>query len=612
MDEVSRTAPPRTFHTCCREMFLEVILRLILYSWEPSGPNGSFNREALSVDISVSYTGLTALRSCNSSTMAGDPMNLYTLLGLSSRQVTEKEVKRAYRNLATRVHPDKGGDPAQFKRIQTAYEVLSNPEKRAEYDATGKITKSVEEDFAESFGGGTFRDRGLHAEQAAETTDISDRIAVFKDDTQSHTAGFEAWMRARGDSATEILTAESMADKFGVQHGSYESVALPGYADVQQVMCGAGGQPADVLKLTSGRLPQALEWGDVLVNIRFAAINPADVYTAKMGGLYGSTKSKVPYIAGHDCIGVVVKVGAGVRDLKEGDSVVPLKSHMGTWRNLAVWKAKDLLNVRSDMPLEYGGMLREMFLAYRLLEDHGKLKPGDCVVLNAANSAIGQVVIQLCKILRLRVVAIVRQTDEVGPWLRELGASAVISDTAAIKTELESMKFFGKPKLALDAVGGSAAARLADALVEVCIFSRTCMCQSSPVLVTCMRPGICSRIWKSAGQDGQSIANVYTHTMTGRRYDLLWLHERQVAGLAMAGVGFQRATRTGLQPASLAVAEHPQGAAHAGCAHKVGQRRTTQNRIYRVRAAGVLRGAGPCAGQRQKHQDLAAHARVES
>ena len=36
-----------------------------------------------------------------------------------------------------------------------------------------------------------FRDRGLHPEQAAETTDISERITVHKDHTQSHTAGFE-------------------------------------------------------------------------------------------------------------------------------------------------------------------------------------------------------------------------------------------------------------------------------------------------------------------------------------------------------------------------------------------------------------------------------------
>jgi hypothetical protein len=61
------------------------------------------------------------------------------------------------------------------------------------------------------------------------------------------------------------------------------------------------------------------------------------------------------------------------------------------------------------------------------------LQAGDCVILNAANSTTGQVVIQLCKILRLRVVAIVRKPEEVGTWLRELGATVVMSDTAPIK-----------------------------------------------------------------------------------------------------------------------------------------------------------------------------------
>ncbi len=54
-----------------------------------------------------------------------------------------------------------------------------------------------------------------------------------------------------------------------------------------------------------------------------------------------------------------------------------MKSHMGTWTSHAVWKAGDLLKIPGDvLPLEYCAMLREMLLAYRLLEDHGNLKVG--------------------------------------------------------------------------------------------------------------------------------------------------------------------------------------------------------------------------------------------
>ena len=45
---------------------------------------------------------------------------------------------QAYRALAKQHHPDKGGDPALFGRIQHAYEVLSDPQKRSVYDTWAK------------------------------------------------------------------------------------------------------------------------------------------------------------------------------------------------------------------------------------------------------------------------------------------------------------------------------------------------------------------------------------------------------------------------------------------------------------------------------------------
>jgi len=53
---------------------------------------------------------------------------LYDELGVSAR-ATDVEIRRAYRNLVTKTHPDRGGDPAAFKRIQQAYEILSDAKK---------------------------------------------------------------------------------------------------------------------------------------------------------------------------------------------------------------------------------------------------------------------------------------------------------------------------------------------------------------------------------------------------------------------------------------------------------------------------------------------------
>lgn len=50
----------------------------------------------------------------------------YTILGIS-RDASEEEVKKAYKKLAMKNHPDKGGDPEQFKRIQNAYERITKP-----------------------------------------------------------------------------------------------------------------------------------------------------------------------------------------------------------------------------------------------------------------------------------------------------------------------------------------------------------------------------------------------------------------------------------------------------------------------------------------------------
>lgn len=75
-----------------------------------------------------------------------------------------KEIKKAYRKLAVKHHPDKGGDEAKFKEISAAYEILSDTDKRAKYDKFG--LEGVSDDspghtsddlFSMFFGGGGSR-----------------------------------------------------------------------------------------------------------------------------------------------------------------------------------------------------------------------------------------------------------------------------------------------------------------------------------------------------------------------------------------------------------------------------------------------------------------------
>jgi DnaJ-class molecular chaperone len=59
--------------------------------------------------------------------------DLYNILGVD-RSANSDDIKRAYRKLAALHHPDRGGDTQKFQEIQSAYDTLSDPQKRSEYD----------------------------------------------------------------------------------------------------------------------------------------------------------------------------------------------------------------------------------------------------------------------------------------------------------------------------------------------------------------------------------------------------------------------------------------------------------------------------------------------
>lgn len=58
----------------------------------------------------------------------------YETLGLTE-SASQDDIKRAYRSLASKNHPDKGGDTAKFQEIQAAYAAIETPEKREQYDS---------------------------------------------------------------------------------------------------------------------------------------------------------------------------------------------------------------------------------------------------------------------------------------------------------------------------------------------------------------------------------------------------------------------------------------------------------------------------------------------
>lgn len=87
-----------------------------------------------------------------------DKKDYYEVLGVS-KNATADEIKKAYRNLVKIHHPDKGGDESLFKEISEAYEVLSDENKKSNYDRFGHsynnmggYSNPMDESFFSMFG----------------------------------------------------------------------------------------------------------------------------------------------------------------------------------------------------------------------------------------------------------------------------------------------------------------------------------------------------------------------------------------------------------------------------------------------------------------------------
>ena len=86
----------------------------------------------------------------------GMTKNYYDILGVD-KKASKEEIKKAFRKLAHKYHPDKkGGDEVKFKEVNEAYQVLSDDKKRSEYDAYGQAFGGGQGGFAGAQGFGGF------------------------------------------------------------------------------------------------------------------------------------------------------------------------------------------------------------------------------------------------------------------------------------------------------------------------------------------------------------------------------------------------------------------------------------------------------------------------
>jgi NADPH:quinone reductase-like Zn-dependent oxidoreductase len=201
--------------------------------------------------------------------------------------------------------------------------------------------------------------------------------------------------------------------------------------------------------------------GEVIFDILAFPINPADISFCR--GSY-RLRPPLPATPGAEGVGRIAAVGARVVQVKPGDLVINMQRE--NWAQRRRVKAEDAIPIPPGLDLAQAAMLRiNPPTALLLLEDHVALAPGDWVIQDVANSAVGRHVIVLAKARGLRTVNVVRRDDVAGE-LRDLGADVVLRDGADLAERAQAAVGGAPIRLGTDAVSGDACKRIGDCVSE--------------------------------------------------------------------------------------------------------------------------------------------------
>ena len=200
---------------------------------------------------------------------------------------------------------------------------------------------------------------------------------------------------------------------------------------------------------------------EVVFDVLVFPINPAD-----MGFCRGSYRLKPPLPAtpGAECIGRVAAVGEGVSHVKTGDLVINLQRE--NWAQRRRVAGDDAIPIPAGIDLKQAAMVRiNPPTALLLLTEIAPVAKGEWVIQDVANSAVGRLLIVLAKQRGVRTVNVVRRAG-LADELHALGADVVIVDGDDLPMRVREATSGGTIRLAIDAVGGAATARLAECVAN--------------------------------------------------------------------------------------------------------------------------------------------------
>ena len=219
------------------------------------------------------------------------------------------------------------------------------------------------------------------------------------------------------------------------------------------------GVPGEVCGLETVERPVAGPC-EVLVRMEYAPVHPSDINLLE--GRYGRSVA-LPAVPGGEGCGVVEGVGGGVAAGWTGRRVIFLGG-VGTWTEWTVAPVGSVRRVDPGLdPLQAAVLRINPATAWRLLRDFAELRPGDWVVQNGGNSAVGRAVAQIGGAWGLRVASCVRRAESVA--VAEPG-EVVFADDESVPEKVREVTGGAAVRLALNAVGGESALRLGRVVSE--------------------------------------------------------------------------------------------------------------------------------------------------
>ena len=187
---------------------------------------------------------------------------------------------------------------------------------------------------------------------------------------------------------------------------------------------------ADVMEFREVEKPTPGD-GEVLVRVRAASLAAGDYFGMRgkpfpIRFYIGFPKPKKDFVVGVDCAGIVEAVGPNVSHFRPGDEVYG--GCRGSCAEYAVAKEGAIAPKPANLTFEQAAAVpTSACTALQALRDHGKLKPGDKVLINGASGGVGTFAVQIAKALGAEVTAVC-STKNVEK-IRSIGADHVIDYT---------------------------------------------------------------------------------------------------------------------------------------------------------------------------------------